>query len=67
MPAGAHSREESGRRSLPGWTLAAARSSTASWVDAASGLAFDCVSPATDLSLHALDKYTELKTTWIKF
>lgn len=45
-------------------------------VDAASGATFATVNPATgetlamvaagDLSLHAIDKYTGLKTTWIK-
>ena len=66
MPAGAHSREE--------WTAIAAGLDLrrgafidGELVDAASGLTFDRVNPATDLSLHALDKYTELKTTWIKF
>jgi hypothetical protein len=66
MPAGTHSREE--------WTAIASRHDLrrgafigGELVDAASGRTFDRINAATDLSLHALDKYTGLKTTWIKF
>jgi hypothetical protein len=66
MPAGTHSREE--------WTAIASGLDLrrggfidGELVDAASGLTFDRINPATGLSLRALDKYTGLKTTWIKF
>jgi hypothetical protein len=43
-------------------TMPAGTPSREEWTTIASGLGL-----RRDLSLHALDKYTGLKTTWIKF
>ena len=66
MPAGAHSREE-WTAIASGLDLRRGAFMDGELVDAASGLTFDRINPATGLLLRVLDRYTGLKTTWIKF